>query len=374
MYRLFKKTREIYNCLQDEISRNTFWARLAVDTEPSMQNTMQLLQLNPHFSQEELEQIRSWRKQIEGVYQKGKKILLYGTGGRGQLIGKLLLQNGIMFDGFCGQRGPAAFPDGLLGKPVVAPDYLCQHSDEFYVAISVGPVVALEIMQFLTENNFPKDHILDIFQWSAEEKLYFEFPSLYRKGTVFVDAGCLNCADDYRFVDWCNGEYSSIIAFEPEPDGYAECLRQTERHEIRDIRIVQAGLSDKSGVAEFAIQGTGASHMIQSGSKELLWRGRVQGQTTIKTVALDDMVMQTVGFIKMDIEGAEFDALHGAKNTIIRDKPFLAISIYHRPGDMLAIMDYLHELVPEYRFWIRHYGPLAYETVLYASTDKMMRK
>ena len=77
-----------------------------------------------------------------------------------------------------------------------------------------------------------------------------------------------------------------------------------------------------------------------------------------------------VGFIKLDIEGAELDALHGAERTIIRDKPFLALSVYHRNGDVLALMTFLHEIVPEYKFWLRHYGPLHYETVLYASVDK----
>ena len=88
----------------------------------------------------------------------------------------------------------------------------------------------------------------------------------------------------------------------------------------------------------------------------------------IQVVALDDVVADTIiGMIKMDIEGAEFDALHGAGNTILRDKPLLAICVYHRQGDMLAIMDFLHELVPEYRFRLRHYSIMnGNDTVLYA--------
>lgn len=83
--------------------------------------------------------------------------------------------------------------------------------------------------------------------------------------------------------------------------------------------------------------------------------------------ALDDVADTKIGLIKMDIEGAEFDALHGAKHVIQRDRPHLAICVYHKRGDMPAIMEYLHSLVPEYRFWLRHYGPLTYETVLYAA-------
>ena len=53
----------------------------------------------------------------------------------------------------------------------------------------------------------------------------------------------------------------------------------------------------------------------------------------------------------------------------MRDKPLCAISVYHKPGDVLAVMDYLHELVPEYRFWLRHYSPANSETVLYAGVN-----
>lgn len=91
----------------------------------------------------------------------------------------------------------------------------------------------------------------------------------------------------------------------------------------------------------------------------------------INVVRLDDVVGdEVVGFIKMDVESAECDALEGAQRTIVRDKPLLAISVYHRSGDQLAIMDYLHSLVSEYRFWLRHYGDfpeLNDETVLYAA-------
>lgn len=69
----------------------------------------------------------------------------------------------------------------------------------------------------------------------------------------------------------------------------------------------------------------------------------------------------------MDIEGAEHQALQGARGTLQRDKLLLAISVYHRKGDVLAIMDYLHETIPEYRFWLRHYSPIGLETVLYAA-------
>ena len=68
----------------------------------------------------------------------------------------------------------------------------------------------------------------------------------------------------------------------------------------------------------------------------------------------------------MDIEGAEYEALQGAEKTIRNCHPRLAISVYHKPSDILDIPSYLMTLDETYRFYIRHYSSWRWETVLYA--------
>ena len=53
------------------------------------------------------------------------------------------------------------------------------------------------------------------------------------------------------------------------------------------------------------------------------------GEDEIKVVAVDEIVDGKVTFIKMDIEGSELKALHGAEKTIKKYRPKLAICIYH---------------------------------------------
>lgn len=142
-----------------------------------------------------------------------------------------------------------------------------------------------------------------------------------------------------------------------------------EDNKLRNFHLIQAGLASCEGHAAFDARSTDGSRILNAATAGDT--NAAKKEISIRTAAIDDIVDgQTVGFIKMDIEGAEFDALHGAKNTIVRDKPLLAICVYHLQGDMLAIMDYLHQLVPEYRFWLRHYGRFMYDTVLYASVDQ----
>lgn len=83
-------------------------------------------------------------------------------------------------------------------------------------------------------------------------------------------------------------------------------------------------------------------------------------------VKIDDEITEYVTFIKMDVEGAELESLKGATSILIKDKPRLAICIYHKKEDLSEIPQYLLSVVPEYRFVVRHYNAKPWETVLYA--------
>lgn len=76
--------------------------------------------------------------------------------------------------------------------------------------------------------------------------------------------------------------------------------------------------------------------------------------TEVDCIRLDDWFNQNSvipTFIKMDIEGAEVDALHGCAETIKKYKPKLAICLYHKPEHMWEIPLLVHSLVPEYKFY-----------------------
>lgn len=168
---------------------------------------------------------------------------------------------------------------------------------------------------------------------------------------VFVDCGA--CAGDTAllFKEKAGERYKKIICFEPDHFNYKVLTAK----KIKNLVAFNAGVWDKTDTLCFNERG-GAS----SGISDI-------GDVQIKVRAIDDMKeCDDATFIKMDIEGSELNALKGAEKTIRRNKPKLAICIYHSNEDMIRLAEYIHELNPEYKLYIRQYSHEGYDTVLYA--------
>jgi len=80
---------------------------------------------------------------------------------------------------------------------------------------------------------------------------------------------------------------------------------------------------------------------------------------------IDNLIKEKVDFIKLDIEGAEQDTLHGAKETIKKYTPILAICIYHKAEDWYKVPKIVLDINPNYKLYLRHYMEGIYETVMY---------
>ena len=92
-------------------------------------------------------------------------------------------------------------------------------------------------------------------------------------------------------------------------------------------------------------------------------------------IRTDDAMVSRLGvskldLIKMDIEGAELDALKGAQNTLLRDRPKLAICLYHQLDHFWKIPQFLDSLQCGYAFRISHFTIHAEETVLFAEAHQ----
>lgn len=197
------------------------------------------------------------------------------------------------------------------------------------------------------------------------KKDYREFPGMEKNqyfvediiqltdNEVFVDGGGYTGDTAMEFISRVRNEYKRVIVFEPDVANYNTMKETLKKH--KNIVSYNKGLYNETTCLSFNSNKGSASRINET------------GDIVVPVVAIDDIEeCKDATFIKMDIEGAELKALIGAKNTIVSNKPKLAICLYHLDADILDIIEYIHELVPSYKLYVRHHSRGQTETVLYA--------
>ena len=168
---------------------------------------------------------------------------------------------------------------------------------------------------------------------------------------VFIDCGAYRGDTIVAFLKAVD-KYKRVYAFEPDINNYR--ILKEAFGDKEDILLYDYGVGEKNDVVCF-------------NTKKNMWSCVDEyGDDEIEIRRLDDIIQEKVTMIKMDIEGSELSALKGAEEIIKKYQPKLAICIYHRVEDIIAIPKYLSEIVPQYRFYVRQYDDTLFQTVLYA--------
>ena len=174
---------------------------------------------------------------------------------------------------------------------------------------------------------------------------------------VFVDCGAFNGDTIEIFLENVNSKYEKIVCFEPDKKNYNELLEKKDTNENwSKVYVFNSGVFDKKCTLRFDSGKEGSSSIIEDG-------------TDVIEVDMIDNIdeCQNATFIKMDIEGSEPEAIMGAAELIKRNKPKLAICIYHSDEDMINIIGLVHKLVPDYKMFVRQHSIYETETVLYCT-------
>ncbi len=175
----------------------------------------------------------------------------------------------------------------------------------------------------------------------APEPQYFLKGFTPNMGDIAIDGGAYDGATALKF----NRCGAKVYSFEMDAKNYQNCTDNLKSLKT-DITLENLGLSDKEGEENYYSSGTGS-------------RKNVKGTVTGKFIDLDTYVLRKnlprVDYIKLDIEGAELEMLHGAAKTIARCKPKMAVSAYHKSEDLWTLAPYIKSLCPDYKFEFRHY-------------------
>ena len=192
-----------------------------------------------------------------------------------------------------------------------------------------------------------------------EHKQYFPGEDILKPSCdeVFLDVGACNGATSVDFSEWVNGKYEKIYMFEPDKTMYYVCMEYAKLKNINNVQFVNKAAYSHSELRSF-------NENFLSGSSSL----KENGTSMVECASIDDILAgERATYIKMDVEGAEMEALIGCEKTIQAYRPKLAISIYHKDDDLWKIPYYLMKKYPFYKFYMRHYTSITTETVLYAT-------
>lgn len=182
---------------------------------------------------------------------------------------------------------------------------------------------------------------------------------------VFVDCGAFDGDTLRSLVKRGRDSTPEVVAFEPDPLNFQKLTAYiaTLPTGVRArVHARAAAVGSVAGTVRFAHSGTGSSAISQEGTYE------------VECVALDDVfVGKRATYIKMDIEGAEADALAGARRIIQTHSPILAISVYHKQDDLWRLPLLIRSLSDVYRLYLRPYDEL-FDLVCYAVPSARLRQ
>lgn len=185
---------------------------------------------------------------------------------------------------------------------------------------------------------------------------------------VYLDLGAYDGDTVLEFVDLVRGSWRQIWALEPDNRNFAKL--QARLNGLPNTRALPLAIYQHSGDLSFrGLAGRNSALAQPNGSADKAVA--VKKQYTVSGISLDDLQRQYMDkpptFIKMDVEGAEEQALLGGREMLAQYQPRLAVAAYHRTEDIFKLPLLLKQFNPNYRLYLRHHPYIpGWETNIYA--------
>ncbi len=230
----------------------------------------------------------------------------------------------------------------VVGEGLFTRDYMLEH------------FVELNKVYSMLADDISKKTYLNIIEYkitgelSALKASQTDSQEVYRllelgREEIYADLGAYTGDTVSEFLKATGGSYRKIIAIEPNPRNFRKLSQTVEG--LENIGLINAAAGAEDGYITM-LKGGGRMIRLASGGKS----------TAIPQLMLDT-VLKDAGcgctYIKYDVEGAEADAIKGSEQTIMRYRPKLNVSIYHRTEDIFALPLYISSLLPDKKMYIR---------------------
>lgn len=179
---------------------------------------------------------------------------------------------------------------------------------------------------------------LDVLKSVTSEK-YEAFKGILKlnENEDYLDLGAYRGDTVDELLHYTNGSYNSITALEPDEKTFKKLCAHNEG--LKNCESINKAIFSKTGEILFDSAAGRQSSVSDKGK-------------LIETVSIDDL-NKPFSYIKMDVEGAEYEALSGGENTLKMYKPKLNIALYHRSEDIFRLPLLIKAINPDYKLYIR---------------------
>lgn len=343
----FKMLNRFYSLLQDDESRYLFDLRLKYVVDWNYADFIDgIRNLKKKWM---IYSVDDFRNQY-----RGQKIIIFGAGAEGFLTEQILNDEGFEVYAYCDNNPKKWGGETTTKKRIYPPSGLPTLGERFFIIIASRHHGYEMYNQILEQAIAPRQDVFLPFRGTLggiTGSQYFDCEEAkLEKGEIFVDMGMYDGETSLYVAQNC--EYEKIIGFEASEMIIGACRERLAG--FQNVDIYQYAAWDRREDLKFMLRGT-ASAVSETGNNKVIGE------------SLDHILGgEKATFIKMDIEGSEEKALIGARETISKYRPKLAISFYHKPSDIFVLPACILNIRDDYRFILRHYSLYDEETVLYA--------
>lgn len=145
-------------------------------------------------------------------------------------------------------------------------------------------------------------------------------------------------------------DFAKIYLIEPIEENIR--IAKRELAEYKNIEFISSGISNKKAKLLFN----------EEKSFSTIYG---KGTQSVEVDTIDNLICEPIDYIKLDIEGAEQEAIEGARETIKAYRPILAICVYHKAQDWHKIPLKILSIESSYKIYFRHYMEGIFESVIY---------